>query len=120
MTRPAPVDAESKRLEWRSYALVWQLGHYLIGFTSATLSVLIATNTQLHFLRTDEATLLAGIAAGLTFLLTTLRAEIRGITFEKAARLVEAAILRYRYDESIPETYIAEALQRGIEILDIA
>jgi hypothetical protein len=57
------------------------------------------------------------VAAGLAFLLATLNAGLKAKGFAVAARELEAAIARYRFDDELPEKYLAQAEVRGIEIL---
>lgn len=64
------------------------------------------------------ATCFAASSAGLAFLLTTMRAESRGLTFEKASRELDAAIARFPADDSLPQSFLGDAEARGIGILN--
>lgn len=55
---------------------------------------------------------------GLAFLLTTLNARLKAKGFAVSARELEAAIARNRFDDELPERYLAQAEVLGIEILN--
>jgi len=60
---------------------------------------------------------MASLAAGLSFLVTTMRAQERARQLECAAWELEAAMAIYRNDESVPLAALGKAEARGIDIL---
>jgi len=118
MDRTAPQDIRNKWMSWKYWSSVWNWIHYITGFTSAALTVVIAANAKAQFLSSFQATVMAGTAAGLAFLVTTLGAQTKGKGFEVAGRELEVAITEYQHDESIPEKSLSAAVKRGIVILN--
>jgi hypothetical protein len=87
------------------------------GFLSAALAAGIAINTKSSFLSTTEAFVIASVAAGLSFLVTTMGAQERAKGLELAAWELEEAIALYRSDPSIPSSELGKAEVRGVDIL---
>jgi hypothetical protein len=54
----------------------------------------------------------------LAFLVTTLGAQTKAKGFELAARALEMAIAKFRFNDSLPEAFLGEAEANGIEILN--
>jgi hypothetical protein len=90
----------------------------VIGVIAVLLSTLIAANARLSFLPAGAVIGCSIVVAGLAFLLTTLNAGLKAKGFAVAARELESAIARYRFDDEPPEKYLAQAEVRGIEILN--
>jgi len=95
----------------------WKTAHYFAGFLSIVLATVIAINTKTSFLNTTTALLLASLAAGLSFLVTTMGAQDRVRLLERAAWELEAAIALYRNDPSAPLYELGKAEARGVDIL---
>jgi hypothetical protein len=119
MPRAVPPEIESKRVAWVKISNNWYNINNCVGGGSAAISVIIAINGKTNFLHSDWATtFLAAVAAVLTYLLTTFHADKKGAAFMLASREVEAAIVRYSTDPSLPESFLGESVARGIEILN--
>jgi hypothetical protein len=118
MSREVPKESIDKWLAWKRFSGHWQNIHYFTGFGSAALAVVIAANSQKQFLSPILTTLIAGLAAGLAFLVTTMGAQTKAKSFELAARELEAAIARYRFDPSLQEPFLGAAEAKGIPILN--
>jgi len=116
-TRTIPPSTFRKWRVWRNSAMGWKAAHYLAGFLSAALAAIIAINTKASFLDTTSALIMASLAAGLSFLVTTMRAQERARQLECAAWELEAAMAIYRNDESVPLAALGKAEARGIDIL---
>jgi hypothetical protein len=119
LPRKAPVEIEGKMLAWRHWGVIWSMIQWLVGFSSAVLSGLLAANakaTPPGFLSQDQAFTTAAVAGGLAFLLTSLGAGKKGSQFEKASRYLEAAISRYQTDNALDVKWLgdkeAEALNK--------
>jgi hypothetical protein len=95
----------------------WKAAHYFAGFLSAALAAGIAINTKSSYLSTTEAFVIASIAAGLSFLVTTMGAQERARGLELAAWELEEAMALYRSDPSIPSSELGKAEARGVDIL---
>lgn len=117
MEREIPHSVEDKYSAWRFWTGTWNTIHYTTGFTSAALSSVIAANVKLQFLGATTATFVAAFAAGLAFLLTAFGAQSRASKFERAARELEIAKSLYQLDPNVPESTLADAIRRGIQIL---
>jgi hypothetical protein len=119
MPRPVPPEFEEQRKLWINISNHWYNINNCVGGASAGLSVIIAVNAKANFLPYGwMTTVLAATAAVLTFLLTTYHADKKGAAFTLASREVEAAMFRYRTDLSLPESFLGEAVARGIELLN--
>jgi hypothetical protein len=95
----------------------WKTAHYVAGFLSTVLATVVAINTKASFLTSTSALLIASLAAGLSFLVTTMGAQERVRMLERAAWELEAAMARYRSDASVPVSELGKAEERGIKIL---
>jgi hypothetical protein len=95
----------------------WKAAHYFAGFLSAALAAGIAINTKSSFLSTTQAFVIASLAAGLSFLVTTMGAQERARGLELAAWELEEAMALYRSDPSISSSDLGKAEARGVEIL---
>jgi len=119
MLRAVPPEFEQQRKRWVHTSNNWYNIHNVVGGASAALSVIIAVNAKANFLHSDwTTTLLAAGAAVLTFLLTTFHADKKGMAFTLASREVEAAMFRYSTDPTLPESFLGDAVARGIELLN--
>jgi hypothetical protein len=116
-TRTIPPPIYRKWRIWRNSAMGWKTTHYLAGFTSAALATLIAIDTKTLFLDSTSALVIASLAAGLSFLVTTMGAQERVRQLECAAWELEAAMAIYRSDETVPLSELGKAEARGINIL---
>ncbi len=115
--RPVPEEIQSKLKVWFFLSNIWNNTHNVVGGCSAAMSVVISINAKAQFLSTTNAAIIAAAAAILTFLVTTLHAQTKGKAFTLAERELEAAIAKYRIDDSLPEKYLGEAKARGVEVL---
>jgi hypothetical protein len=111
-----PFEITEKMIAWRKWRSVWNWAHFGLGFLSAALSVIVATNVKQQFLPVEWAVAAAAVAAGLTFLVTALSASAKGAAFETAAREIEKSIALFRGGAAKASLYDAEA--RGIDILN--
>ena len=68
--------------------------------------------------RRSVAWILAVGSAVLSFLVDALGARSKGCSLRTAARELEKAIVGYETDESLTESELGKAEQRGIEILN--
>jgi hypothetical protein len=62
-----------------------------------------------------------GIAAAapiLTFVLTTLKPQAEAVAFKTAAREIEKAVAIYKGDTSKEDSFLSEAIARGIDLLN--
>jgi hypothetical protein len=118
MGRQVPELVTDKLAAWRHWSSVWNWTHYTTGFTSAGITAVVASNAKTQFLGPVLATVLAGVAAGLAFLVTTLGAQTRGKGFELAAREIELATDRFQLDPTVPDSSLRDALDRGLKILN--
>jgi hypothetical protein len=118
MAREIPNETVEKWLAWKHWSNHWNTLHYITGFSSAALTVVIAANAKAQFMGPLLTTILAGIAAGLTFLVTAFGAQIKGKGFEVAGRELEVAMAKYRTNPDLPDSFLGEAEARGVEILN--
>ena len=95
----------------------WKTAHYVAGFLSAVLATVIAINTKTSFLHSTTALVMASLAAGLSFLVTTMGAQERVRLLERAAWELEKAIALYANDPSMQREELGKAEARGISIL---
>lgn len=118
MPRTAPQEVVDRWNAWKHWSSVWNWIHYLTGFTSAALAVLIAANTKDPFLPIIPAVLISCFGAGLAFLVTSMGAQTKGKGFELAGRVLEGAIAEYENDDSVPAKSLADAIQKGLDVLN--
>jgi len=95
----------------------WKMAHYVAGFLSTVLATVVAINTKTSFLNSTSALVIACLAAGLSFLVTTMGAQERVRQLERAAWELEAAMAIYKNDDSVPLSELGRAEVRGIDIL---
>ncbi len=88
--------------------VVWSLIHYLVGFSSATLSALVAANAKAKFLGENVTLALAAAAAGLAFLITALDAGKKGNQFQSASRHLERAISSFAPKRALESTILGK------------
>jgi hypothetical protein len=119
MARVIPEEIIEKKRSWKRWGLLWTWTNTTMGVCAALLSTLVAANARSPFLPAYGVIGVAMTAAGLTFLLTVLNADVKAKGFALAARELEAAIARYRFDDTLPERYLADAEVRGIGILNL-
>jgi hypothetical protein len=115
--REVPPFINKKWRTWRNSSMGWKAAHYFAGFLSATLAAGIAINTKLAYLSTTQAFVMASLAAGLSFLVTTMGTQERAKGLDLAAWELEEAIALYRSDPSIPSSALGKAEARGVDIL---
>jgi hypothetical protein len=72
---------------------------------------------QPPFLDSTSALVIASLAAGLSFMVTTMGAQDRVRLLERAAWELEAAMALYRSDASVPLSELGKAEARGVAIL---
>jgi hypothetical protein len=118
MARIIPDEIIEKQKAWKRRASRWSWANTTMGVTAMLLSFLIAANARSNFVSPETIIACSMVAAGLAFLLTTVNAGLKAKGFAVAARELEAAIARYRFDDELPEKYLAQAEVRGIEILN--
>ena len=118
MARVIPDEIIEKQKAWKRRASRWSWANTTMGVAAVLLSFLIAANARSNFVSPETIIACSMVAAGLAFLLTTLNAGLKAKGFAVAARELEAAIARYRFDDELPEKYLAQAEARGIEILN--
>jgi hypothetical protein len=116
-TRTIPPSTYRKWRIWRNSSVGWKTAHYVAGFSSAVLSTVVAINTKTSFLNSTSALVIASLAAGLSFLVTTMGAQERVRQLESAAWELEAAMAIYRSDNSVPLSELGRGEARGIDIL---
>jgi hypothetical protein len=119
MARVIPEEIVAKKQSWKRWGSMWTWANTTMGVCAALLSTLVAANARSQFLPTYAVIGVAMTAAGLAFLLTVLNADVKAKGFALAARELEAAIARYRFDDTLPERYLADAEVRGIAILNL-
>jgi hypothetical protein len=119
MARVIPDEITEKQKAWKRWAVRWKWSNTLMGIAATLTSTLIAANARSNFLSPATIIGCSMVAAGLAFLLTTLHAGLKAKGFALAARELEASIARYRFDDELPEKYLAQAEVRGIEILSM-
>jgi len=116
MARVVPDEIIDKQKMWKKCSGRWTLANTLMGVVAALLGTLIAANAGLSFLSPGTVIGCSMVVAGLAFLLTTLNAGLKAKGFAMAARELESAIARYRFDDELPEKYLAQAEVHGVEI----
>jgi hypothetical protein len=119
MARVIPDEIVEKQKAWKKWSSRWSWANTTMGVVAALLSTLIAANARSNFLSPETIIGCSMVGAGLAFLITTLNAGLKAKGFALAARELEAAIARYRFDDELPEKYLALAEVRGIEILNM-
>jgi len=119
MARVIPEEIVQKYVDWKKSSVRWNWTNTLLGLSAVLLSGLIAANAGPQFLRTYAVIAISLVAGTFGFLVTTLNADLKAKGFALAARELEAAIARYRFDDTLPERYLAEAEVRGITILNM-
>jgi hypothetical protein len=112
-------DSKEKYRAWRHWESIWSWANILIGGSSALLGGLVAANMKTPPFLPFECAVAASIAAPvLTFLLTTLKPQAKATSFEAASRELEKAISRYEKDPSKDDIFLADAEDRGIDLLN--
>ena len=82
------------------------------------LGALVAANTNKPFLP-DHWDIIAAVAAPvLTFVLTTLKPQAQTTAFNTASRELEKALHTYQGDPSKDDTFLTEAIGRGVDLLN--
>jgi hypothetical protein len=119
MGRVIPDEILDKQKAWKRRASRWSFANTTMGIAVVLLTTLIAANARSNFVSPEIIIACAMSAAGLAFLLTALNSGLKAKGFAVAARELEAAIARYRFDDELPERYLAQAEVRGIEILNM-
>ena len=119
MARVIPEEILDKQRAWRRCGAFWNWANLIMGVSAALLSILVAANARSAFLPAYGVIAASMTAAGLAFLVTTLGADVKAKGFALAARELEAAVARYRFDDTLPERYLADAEVRGINILNL-
>jgi hypothetical protein len=119
MARVIPEEILDKQRSWQRRASAWSWVNTLMGVSAALLSTLLAANARSQFLQPGYVIAVAMTAAAFTFLVATLNADLKTKGFALAARELEAAIARYRFDDTLPERYLADAEVRGLSILNM-
>jgi hypothetical protein len=82
------------------------------------LGALVAADTGKSFLPTGLAIATAVAAPILTFVLTTLKPQSKATAFETASRELEKGIHRYELDSNTDDLFLADAIDRGIDLLN--
>ncbi len=116
MSREAPKWIKRTQKHFHRKANVWTAAHYTMGFTSAVLAALLATNLKTHMNDTAQA-LIAMTIAGLSFLVTTLGTLSRSLRSNKASDVLEEALLTCESDPSVPEVSLTKALETAHKII---
>ncbi len=116
--RSIPPEINGKWRAWLGLSKMWNNIHYWLGFSSTVLSAILVANAKSPFLTSNLVILLAALAAGLTFLLTTTGAQKRGKAFEAAARHLERAMAKFRTDKSLPPSFLGQAEAEALDKLD--
>jgi hypothetical protein len=119
MARVIPEEIVQKHMHWQQRSARWNWANTLLGLGAVLLTTLIAANAGPQFLPTYAVIGVSMIAGALAFLVTALNADLKAKGFGLAARELEAAIARYRFDDTLPERYLAEAEVRGLTILNM-
>ena len=115
--RAIPPFISKKFRTWRNSSMGWKAAHYFAGFFSAALAAGIAINTKSSYMTTTQAFVIASLAGGLSFLVTTMGAQERAKLLDLAAWELEESIALYRSDPSIPASELGKAEARGVDIL---
>jgi hypothetical protein len=118
MARVIPDEIIEKQKAWKKWSVRWTWANNVMGVAAALLSTLIAANARSSFVPPATIIGCSMVAAGIAVLVTTLNAGLKAKGFALAGRELEAAIARYRFDDELPEKYLAQAEARGIEILN--
>jgi hypothetical protein len=105
---------------WRRWETIWSWGNIVLGGLSTGLGALVAANTETPFLSPARSVAIAIAVPILTFLLTTLKPQAQASAFKTAARELEKALHVYEADETKDDTYLADAISRGIDLLNKA
>jgi hypothetical protein len=105
---------------WRRSEVAWSSGNLLLGGLSTGLGALVAANTEHPFLWPGWDIAIAAAVPVLTFLLTTLKPQAQAAAFKTASRELEKALHVYEGDETKNDTYLTDAINRGIDVLNKA
>jgi hypothetical protein len=103
MARVIPDEIIEKQKAWKRRASRWGWANATMGVAAVLLSILIAAKARSNFVSSESIIACSMVAAGLAFLLTILNAGLKAKGFAVAARELEAAIARYRFDASFPK-----------------
>ncbi|MGH6916854.1 MAG: hypothetical protein ACREJ0_04025 [Geminicoccaceae bacterium] len=109
--------AQSKYRAWRFWQSLWKATNFIVGGSAAGLSALIAANVESQFLGPTLTVALATLAAVLAFAQTALQPSAQAAGCEIAARELEKAIARYMADPTKDDVFLADAVERGIDLL---
>jgi hypothetical protein len=113
--------ARSLYRAWRRWESIWSWGNVLLGGLSTGLGALVAANTKDPNLLGQQWGVGIAIAVPiLTFLLTTLKPQAQASALKTAGRELEKALHVYEGDETKDDTYLTEAISRGIDLLNRA
>jgi hypothetical protein len=105
---------------WRHWESIWSWGNVLLGGLSTGLGALVAANTKTPFMCPAWSVGVAVAVPILTFLLSTLKPQAQASAFKTAGRELEKALHVYEGDETKDDTYLTDAIGRGIDILNKA
>jgi hypothetical protein len=118
MARDFLPEAQSYYKAWTRLQSVWTCSNLLIGGASVFLGALVAANTKTPFLTAEWSIGIAVAAPILTFVLTTLKPQAEAVAFKAAGRELEKALAAYRGDPSKDDTFLTDAIARGIDLLN--
>ena len=119
MARVIPEEILEKERAWKRRGWLCYWANTTMGLCAALLSTVVAANARSAFLPAYGVVAASLAAAAFAFLVTLLNADVKAKGYALAARELEAAIARYRFDDALPERYLAEAEVRGIGILNL-
>jgi hypothetical protein len=116
--RTAPQRTLTKWKAWRMWASYWNWTYIIMGALLSTVTTVVAANTKKNFLGDKWSLVIACSAAVLSFVVNALGAQSKSAAFETAGRELEKAIATFELDSTIPPKALADAENRGVDILN--
>ena len=111
-SREIPPLFMARLADWFRYFFIWAALHYVLGVTSAVLSVIVAT-VDFSDAKKRVRTTLAVIAAATVALLTLLTPAANAKAYIQAWRVLDAACRQYQVDSTTPISTLNEAVDAG-------
>jgi hypothetical protein len=105
---------------WQVYMLVMYGLHYILGISAVFLAVTVASKPfgWLGWAKDDErCAMLAWILAAITGVVSFIMPERTGDRYQRAFRVLNVEVTRFRSDETYTVNHVLQAYERGEDII---
>jgi hypothetical protein len=113
--RVIPKSIRRTGISWKFWFGFWNGIHYGLGVASVVLSVLVADKDQLPPSFKDNFVYYGIASAALAGIVTFMGAKEKASGFFTARKDFEAAILEFRSDPNLPDSWIYSAMKKASE-----